>query len=403
MRLGHVARFAPVARRLLAAGHEVAAVVRGRAAAESFLAPLGIACRQAPRCRPASGAAAPLASHADILLAQGWADSQALHALVGAWQAHFAAWRPQAIVLDHAPGAGLAACLGDWPSLRLGNGFEIPPWPWPAFPGGAPADRERVAAATERCLEAARGVAQRLAVAAPASLAEIFESGPRCLMTLPELDHYGPRPGEDYLGPCWDADPGRRVDWPPGGGSRVFAVLRGDARRTAVLLDGLARCGAAVLCVAPELDPAAAPRSDGGQITVLRERIDLRPLLATADACLSYGAEGTTARFLLAGVPQVLAPEHVEAALAATRIEALGAAFVLRGPQTPASVAAALRHTLESGAMRDAARRFAAQHRHHTPQRAAAGAARRILERAASARSQPPAPTASRLPYPAPS
>jgi UDP:flavonoid glycosyltransferase YjiC (YdhE family) len=71
--------------------------------------------------------------------------------------------------------------------------------------------------------------------------------------------------------------------------------------------------------------------------------VDLNSLAPDADACVSYGAEGTVATFLLAGVPQLISPWHVEAHMAASRIEALGAAVVLRGKQTAESVTEALR------------------------------------------------------------
>ena len=53
--------------------------------------------------------------------------------------------------------------------------------------------------------------------------------------------------------------------------------------------------------------------------------------LVYGDACVSYGAEGTVATFLLSGVPQLISPWHVEAHMAARRVEALGAAVALRG------------------------------------------------------------------------
>jgi UDP:flavonoid glycosyltransferase YjiC (YdhE family) len=66
--------------------------------------------------------------------------------------------------------------------------------------------------------------------------------------------------------------------------------------------------------------------------------VDIRRLAADADACVSYGAEGTIATFLLAGVPQLLSPRRAEAQMAARQIEALGAAIVLSETQTAQSV-----------------------------------------------------------------
>jgi UDP:flavonoid glycosyltransferase YjiC (YdhE family) len=60
--------------------------------------------------------------------------------------------------------------------------------------------------------------------------------------------------------------------------------------------------------------------------------------LRDADLCITYGAEGTTLRFLLAGVPQLIVPWHVETYMAARRIEALGCGLALTGSQTSQSV-----------------------------------------------------------------
>jgi UDP:flavonoid glycosyltransferase YjiC (YdhE family) len=60
--------------------------------------------------------------------------------------------------------------------------------------------------------------------------------------------------------------------------------------------------------------------------------IDLEPQL-DADLCITYGAEGTTMRFLIAGTPQFVSPWHVETFMAVRRIELGGLGFTLRGPR----------------------------------------------------------------------
>jgi UDP:flavonoid glycosyltransferase YjiC (YdhE family) len=55
--------------------------------------------------------------------------------------------------------------------------------------------------------------------------------------------------------------------------------------------------------------------------------VDLRPLL-NADLCITYGAEGTMMNFIMSGVPQLISPWHVEAYMAARRIEAAGLGLV---------------------------------------------------------------------------
>jgi UDP:flavonoid glycosyltransferase YjiC (YdhE family) len=76
-----------------------------------------------------------------------------------------------------------------------------------------------------------------------------------------------------------------------------------------------------------ELPPATAPfPPDPFRMESIRFfsfPVDLQPLL-NADLCITYGAEGTMMRFIMSGVPQLIWPGHVEAYIAARRIEAAG-------------------------------------------------------------------------------
>jgi UDP:flavonoid glycosyltransferase YjiC (YdhE family) len=114
---------------------------------------------------------------------------------------------------------------------------------------------------------------------------------------------------------------------------------------------------------APVFASSRLQRFASAQIRFSARPVDLTHLSAAADAYVSYGAEGTIATFLLAGVAQLISPWHAEAHMAARRIEALGAATVLRGAQDAQSISRALAHACTDAQLQQSARAFASRHR----------------------------------------
>ena len=153
-----------------------------------------------------------------------------------------------------------------------------------------------------------------------------------------------------------------RVDWPEGSSNRVFAYLRPDTQNVEAILGGLLASEASVVCFARGFSRDKLDRYRHPRIRFVSRPIELKHLASDAQLCVSYGAEGTMATFLLVGVPQLVSPWQVEAHMAARRIEALGAAIVLRGPQTAESVAASIRLAINEPAFGTSARAFQSWH-----------------------------------------
>jgi len=143
----------------------------------------------------------------------------------------------------------------------------------------------------------------------------------------------------------------------------VFACLRPDTRHVEAILEALQMSSHAVICYAPGFAPSRLHGFASPHMRFSTRPVDLAHLAADADACVSYGAEGTVATFLLAGVPQLISPWHVEAHMAARRIESIGAAIVLRGAQDPQSVAQALAQICADGQMKQSALAFSSRYR----------------------------------------
>jgi UDP:flavonoid glycosyltransferase YjiC (YdhE family) len=325
LNLGHLARLLPVACRLRECGHVVLVAARDLAAAARVLQFAGIPFVQAPHLTRQHQLPHRPAGYSDILRANGWGDRTTLAGLTEAWINLFGMFRPDIVLADYSPTATFAAHLKHLPYLLIGNGFELPPAtaPLPPFPGFSWATPERAADSEAFVVQNANTVARARGETGIASLRELINPRRAVFATFPELDHYGQRDGAQYIGPLLGQFAVTRGEWPKGRGPRIFACVRPDMKNVQGILAALANSEARVVCVAAgflseQLNPF---RRD--TIWFSAFPVDLQPLL-NADLCITYGAEGTIMRFVMSGVPQLISPWHVEAYMAARRIEAAG-------------------------------------------------------------------------------
>ena len=371
--LGHVSRLLPLGRRLRARGHGVLAVVRDLDAAAKVLAPAGIPFIQAPLMTSGQPMSAQPASYADLLWYCGWGDVQQLWALVQAWVNVLRLFAPTVLIVDHSPTALLAARSERVMSAAIGTGFELPPMrdPLPCFPGFSGATLANAMSAERLVVDNANRVMQATHGRPLHALSDLFQCDRRWMTTFAELDHYEVRPGEQYVGPIGEVGEAEHLEWPVGATPRVFAYLRPETPNVAVILRTLAACGAVVVCYAPGIPQSdtAALRSDK---FVLADRpVDLSILRRGANLCVSYAPAATVTTALLAGVPQLMAPSHVEAQLTAHRVEVLGAGLTLRGTVTEQEIMAALNSLLNEPTFKARAGAFAKRYRGFDPNRAA--------------------------------
>jgi UDP:flavonoid glycosyltransferase YjiC (YdhE family) len=363
--LGHLSRLLPVARRLQSRGHEVLVAVRDVTLAAPVLAPAGVCFIQAPL--PTS-----LTSYADLLRMQGWADSTQLGACLRAWLQLLKLYAPQLIVIDYSPTALLAAHCAGVPAALIATGFELPPGlqPLPPFPGFSGATAAGAAAAESRVLGAVNQVMTELHMPRIDALRDLFEVELRWLTTFPELDHYGARPGERYIGPIGQLQHGAPLDW-PAGAKRVFAYLRRGTPGLAAILGALSRLDAAVICWSPGVEPRLLEPLKHCRVSISSVPVDLERLGGQADLCVSYSPAGTVTSTLLRSIPQLLAPAHVEAQMTAHRVECMGAGLTMRGRQDQKSIGAKLQSLLSRSEFKARAHVFASRYRSFDAARAA--------------------------------
>ena len=368
---GHLARCLRLAEGLVARGHGVTLALKDIRLPAGKAPASGITVLPAPLTPQAGAGSSPPLNYADVLRVSGFADALDVAARLNAWQGVFSLVRPDVLVADHAPTALLAARLAEIPYLSIGNGFAIPPSvsPWPSIrPWDAVADQALTTAETrlDHVLDSAQ---KALGHTKTVRVRDLFGAHD-ILDTFAELDHYGARPDGRYVGPIVSVPQALRVAWQSKEGSRVLVYLRPAVPGFESILQALARLDVEVLCVAPGVSPDAAKRFATQRLRIALAPLDLPPLLEHADLAVGSGNSGFSTQALLAGVPLAMRPRHVEQALFAHRVEALGAGKLLSGRIDADSVTASLQELLGNPAYRQAARAFRGRHADFSPSQA---------------------------------
>jgi UDP:flavonoid glycosyltransferase YjiC (YdhE family) len=372
--LGHVTRLLVLARALRAAGHHVSfALGQSRFAAET-LAQAGFSYAQAPVLRATTpDLPREPASYPEILLHYGFADPALLTAAARHWRERYRSLSPDVAVFDHAPSALLAARDTGIPRVVLGTGFASPPRvapmpiirPWQQIPP------ERLFASEQRALDSANAASRSIGAEPMNHLYELFDVEENILATLPELDHYGARPDTRYWGPIFQNAGGHLPRWPEAQGTRkIFVYIRPGSAAFSPLVTALRRLNLSTLWFAPGLRDDALAQLRSPTLEFIRDPVDIAAVSALADAAVLHGGHGTTAAMLLAGVPVLLLPEHVEQLLLGRNVAALGAGAALNIGSPGLQIAEILQRITNDPRYGLHAKDFAARnsHRHRTDQ-----------------------------------
>lgn len=365
---GHLAKCLQIAQGLSRRGHTAVLALKDlRLPAGVGDVPPGTTVLQAPlTAQPRFGYRRMPVNYADVLLRCGFADAHDLAARLLAWQGIFALARPEALVADHAPTAMLAARLSGIACLAVGNGFAIPPtqYPWPSIRPWEAIPVQDLIAAEQRLDQSTEEAQRALRHAVPVRMRELFGATNEVLDTFAELDHYGARPDVRYLGPVVSVPHSLPVNWQHRTCAKVLAYLRPEVPGFALILGALATLEAEVLCIAHGLSPELARRHATRRLRLALVPVDLPLLLQNADLAISYGNSGFSTQALLAGVPLLMRPRHVEQALFARRVEALGAGQLLQTGVQAQAIGQRLQSLLHSPQHQRAAQVFSDRYRH---------------------------------------
>lgn len=358
---GHISVLLPFARKLRDRSHDVILVLRELQNVSGILKE-GIPIVQAPVWLPQeSGLPDPPLNYSEILLRYGYLKADGLAGLVSAWRNLFAMQGCDVIVADHSPTALLAARSMGLPATALGTGFYFPPRqaPLPNMRPWMNVPPRRLASADGLVLNNINKVLSAYRARPMESVSDLFEIEERFLCTFAEFDHYQQRGPSDYWGPCYNMEMGQQIAWPEGAGKRVFVYLEPHGRDFLKVLETITALGLiAIICAAGIADKLRR-KFASARIIISDKPLRLDTLLKDCDLAIGYAGHGMTAGMLLAGVPMLLLPNHLERFLLASRIQSLGAGITVNPDAPPPDYVSVFRALLETPGYRQSARRFA--------------------------------------------
>ncbi len=361
---GHISVLLPFAKKLKQRGHDVVLVSRELQNA-SNLHHEGIPILQAPLwLNPPKGLSEPPLNYSEILMRYGYFNAESLAGLVSAWRSLFALHGSDLIVADHSPTALLAARSMGLAATTLGSGFYLPPrqTPLPNMRPWLNVPQERLKNSDAHVLKAMNTVLSAYKVKVLGGVHELFETEENFLCTFAELDHYQQRGPAKYWGACYNMQMGQNVAWPADAVQRIFVYLDPQGRDFANVLQAISVLGYFAFVCAPGISDNQRRQLENARMVIADKPFRLDKLLPDCDLFIGYAGQGITAGMLMAGVPQLLLPTHLERFLMATRIAAIGAGIAVNPEASAPDYAMAIRAILETPGYRDAAHRFATKY-----------------------------------------
>lgn len=325
--LGHITRFLPIANRLQRQGHQVTFVLRDISRAERIVGKYGHRLLQAPMWLPPSRTApSPPVSYAEILQHYGYLSVSGLIGVVKAWRTLLELTVPDLVVFDFAPTAMLASRGLSFKTAAIGTGFCLPPkeQPLPSFLKLDDPRKQIMGNNEDVVLSNINKALGLLGIEPLHALHQLFDVDQQFLCTLPELDHFPSRTGEDY----WGVDIGdthtKKPKWQNTGKPKIFGYLKHQYPGKEALLRALSQVDGDTIVYSPDLSATLVKQYESDRLTFIRTPLSYKAVMSTCDLVVFHAGHGTAAAAHHFNRPTLCAPLHNEQAIVANNLEKLG-------------------------------------------------------------------------------
>lgn len=360
--LGHLVNLRPLALGLVERGHHVTLALQDLSRAKSVFPLDRVEVLQAPLMQWRTAGHGPTLSFAHVLRQNGFDDADKLAGLVAGWRTIIGYARPDVMVLDHSPAALLAARGFAAKRVLLGTGFFCPldQSPMPGLQLWLQHDPAALVAEEQAVLKVVNAVLGDWKLPLLDRLAQLYyPHDEHFLVTFPELDHYGTRPGVRYWG-AWQSGFGKAPQWPAGVGKRIYAYLK-PFQELPALLELLARSGMPTIVYSGGIPPEVQARFAVPTLRFENQPLDMQRVGRECDWAILNGNHGTLVALLLAGKPTFHVPMYVEQALLVNAVIAMGAGLGA-SPADRRQIEANFHQMLVDTRCAAAAQAFAARH-----------------------------------------
>lgn len=379
---GHLSRQFLIAKRLQTYGHSVFFAARDCSVAAELLSSQGFSYTQAPFWHSGNILSSPPVNYAELLLAEGYGSYLGLQGMVSSWMALFHLYHPEIIIIDHSPTALLASYMAGIPAIQIGNGFEIPPnkYPFPSIRPWETITKTRLMQAETRVLETLNRICKDYHRPCFDTVQSFMRCSTSLLASFSELDHYGARLDETYIGPIYLPSRDLLIPWRESSRPHIFAYLRpsipGFSRLLQALVDMTRE--ADVTLVAPGIRKKHAETISSSRFHVYNKLLGLEHFCDKAALAISYGNFGTVSQFLLSGVPTLLVPQNIEQYLLSKQVERLGAGLMVDHNRSKADFTFMLQRLFQEPAFAQHAAAFSKLYDGYLPEQAVESAVRTI-------------------------
>jgi hypothetical protein len=355
---GHILSLAAIAEALGSSYDSSAAVCRPRFADE--LRPWcrhivqGPTLRYDPARRGGPGRIVT-ATWGEFLGDLGFADTPYLTKRLVWWAQTFAKHRTSLVVANYAPLALLAARAAGIPAIVTGQGYGIPPHGLTSFPVFLPEHAVRLHD-EETMLAAVNEAGSAIGLEPLHALPDIYGCNGHVVRTFDMLDAYCGHRRTPLFPPHVD------IGFPqaPPAGDEVFVYLSTSEGGNAQLVEAIATLGLRRRLYCPGLDAAALERLGATGAIVETMPVALTDIIRRSRVLVHAGQHGSLSLGLMAGLPQIAAPQQLEQLFHARRAEAAGVVAVVSARTTAQDIRAMIGESYDNASLALQARAVAA-------------------------------------------
>lgn len=385
---GHVTQIAVIARALkkqakkLNKDAEIFMALKTPDGAVTFAEEFSSGILQAPYHPPARKRYEPPLTYAEGLLPCGYDDPEILADLIKQWRALFKKIKPDILIAQAAPTALIASRGLEFKRMNIGKSFDLPPLSTPMLPlrywekqhPDIPAREEKIVATINAALKKCK-------LKPVKNFAQAVSCDKEFLCMFRELDHYPKRPETPYYGPLYVTGTGEKIRWNNNSKKRIFSYIVPAPPSFMAVMECLRAAPPEFesVMVNKELSPMMIEKLQTPRLRILTKPVKLDELLKDCDVAITNANPALGSALMMAGVPALMLPLHIEQHMYARAAGRAGIGLSLVGNIKPPDITRKIKEILGNEKFRRDTRALSQKYKEYAPEKTAAGIAKEIF------------------------